>query len=120
VKAKTRLRATAPSTRRFTFGEWFGSHHVPAKVAPEPLTVVRSVYGAGLNLATTVSPRRFADPTLMQGEPARIVLAALSTFEQAMPVGQGVTDLAARARIDPHTAREAIDFLAEGLFLQPA
>ena len=99
--------------------DWFGTHGVPARVAKEPMTVVRSTYGAYLNLTTAVSPRKFADPSLRQGEEARILEAALSAFSQPTPVAQGVSRLASSARIDAHTAREAIQFLAEGLFLQP-
>ncbi|MBS2028538.1 MAG: cobalamin-dependent protein [Deltaproteobacteria bacterium] len=118
MKATTRLR-TAASSRQFTMSDWFGSHGVPARVAKEPMTVVRSTYGAYLNLTTAVSPRKFADPSLRHGEEARILQAALLTFDQPIPVPQGVTRLASSARIDAQTAREAIQFLAEGLFLQP-
>lgn len=120
TKPSSPLRNTTASTRRYSMGEWFGSHHVPAKIANEPLTVVRSAYGAYLNLTTSVGPRKFADPTLMQGEPARILLEALATFEKPMAVSQGASQLAAKARIDADTAREAIEFLAEGMFLQSA
>lgn len=120
VTRRTRLRNTAPSTLRFTLGEWLGTHNVPAKVAQEEVTVFRSVYGAGLVCAPSVSPRRFTDPTLAQGADGRILLAALAAFEQPTTVAQAVTQLGATVKLDPRSAREAIDHLVDGRFLQPA
>jgi hypothetical protein len=119
LNGRTRLRNTAPSTLQFKLGDWLGHHKVPAKVAQEPVTVVRSVDGTGLACAPSVSPRRFTDPTLDQGEDGQILLAALAAFERPATVAQAVTQLGAKVRLDPHSAREVIDHLVEGRFLQP-
>jgi hypothetical protein len=93
---------------------------VPAKVAGEQVTVVRSVEGYGLACAPTVSPRRFSDPTLEQGEAGKILLTTLATFAQPTTVASAVAELGAKARLDPSLARDVIDHLVEGRFLQPA
>jgi hypothetical protein len=116
----TRLRNTAPWTRQFTLGDWLGSHRAPAKVAKEPVTIVRSVDGITLNCAPSVSPRRFSDPTLTQGEDGAILLTALAAFERPTTVASAVKQLGTKARLDPHSAHEVIDHLVEGRFLQPA
>ncbi|MCP3169589.1 B12-binding domain-containing radical SAM protein [Myxococcus qinghaiensis] len=120
VNGRTRLLNTAPSTRRFTLGEWLGQHRAPAKVAQEPVTVLRSVDGITLTCAPTVSPRKFSDPTLVQGQDGAILLAALAAFERPATVSSAVSQLGTKARLDPHSAREVIDHLVDGRFLQPA
>ena len=70
--------------------------------------------------APSVSPRRFSDPTLVQGEDGAVLLAALAAFERPTPVANAVTQLRTKARLDPDSAREVIDHLVEGRFLQPA
>ena len=118
--ARTRLLNTAPSTRRYTLGEWLGTHRVPAKVTHEEVTVVRSVEGWEIYCAPTVSPRRFKDPTLDQGEDGRILLTALAAFEKPTTVASAVTQLGNRVHLDPSSAREVIEHLVDGRFLQPA
>jgi hypothetical protein len=120
LNGRTRLRNTAPWTQRFSLGDWLGSHRAPAKVAGEQVTVIRSVDGTTMSLAPSVSPRRFSDPTLTQGEDGAILLAALAAFERPTTVSNGVTQLGAKARLDPDSAREVIDHLVDGRFLQPA
>ncbi|HLL54983.1 MAG TPA: cobalamin-dependent protein [Myxococcaceae bacterium] len=120
VNARTRLVNTAPSTLRFKLGDWLGSHRVPAKVAGEQVTVVRSVEGYSLACAPTVSPRRFSNPTLEQAEAGKILLTTLATFAQPTTVASAVAELGAKAHLDPSSAREVIDHLVEGRFLQPA
>jgi len=120
VHAKTRLVNTAPSTLQFKLGDWLGPHRVPAKVAGEPVTVVRSVEGFSLACAPTVSPRRFSDPELEQGDAGKILLATLATFEKPTPVAGAVAELGTKLRMDPDSARDVIDHLVEGRFLQPA
>lgn len=112
----TRLVNTAPSTQRLTLGDWFGSHLVPAGVAQEQVTVVRSVNGAELVCAPSVSPRRFADRTMDQGESGQLLLTTLAAFAQPTTVSRAVTLL---GRFDPQAARQAIDHLVDGCFLQP-
>ena len=120
INGRTRLRNTAPSTLRFKLGDWLGHHRVPAKVAQEQVTVVRSVDGTGLVCAPSVSPRRFTDPTLDQGEDGQILLTTLAAFERPTTVSSAVAQLGAKAKLDPHSAREVIDHLVDGRFLQPA
>src|SRR6218665_25262 len=120
INGRTRLRNTAPSTLRFKLGDWLGHHRVPAKVAQEQVTVVRSVDGTGLVCAPSVSPRRFTDPTLDQGEDGQILLTTLAAFERPTTVASAVAQLGAKAKLDPHSAREVIDHLVDGRFLQPA
>lgn len=119
LNGRTRLRNTAPSTRQFTLGDWLGSHRTPAKVAREPVTVVRSVDGITLSCTPSVSPRRFSDPALVQGENGAILLAALAAFERPTTVSEAVTQLGKKARLDPSSAHEVIDHLVDGRFLQP-
>jgi hypothetical protein len=120
LDGRTRLVNTAPSTQQFKLGDWLGSHRVPAKVAGEPVTVVRSVEGFGLACAPSVSPRRFSDPTLDQGEDGKILLTALAAFERPTPVARAVAQLGTKARLDPDAAHEVIEHLVDGRFLQPA
>lgn len=120
INGRTRLRNTAPSMLQFKLGDWLGPHKVPAKVAQEPVTVVRSVDGTGLVCAPSVSPRRFTDPTLDQGEDGKILLTTLAAFEQPTTVATAVEQLKAKARLDPGSAREVIEHLVDGRFLQPA
>ena len=120
IHGRTRLKNTAPWTQQFTLGDWLGSHRAPAKVAQEPVTVVRSVDGITLPCTPSVSPRKFSDPTLSQGEDGAILLAALAAFERPTTVASAVTQLGTKARLDPQSAREVIDHLVDGRFLQPA
>ena len=120
INGGTRLLNTSAATLRFTLGDWLGHHRVPAKVAQEPVTVVRSVEGTGLVCAPTLSPRRFTEPTLDQGEDERILLSTLATFERPTTVSHAVAQLGTKAKLDPHSAREVIDHLVNGRFLQPA
>ncbi|RKG74266.1 B12-binding domain-containing radical SAM protein [Corallococcus terminator] len=120
INGRTRLLNTAPSKQQFTLGDWLGAHRAPAKVSQEPVTVMRSVDGITLSCAPSVSPRKFSDPTLAQGQDGAILLAALATFERPTTVSSAVTQLGTKARLDPHSAREVIDHLVEGRFLQPA
>jgi len=120
INGRTRLLNTAPSTLQFKLGEWLGPHRVPAKVAQEQVTVVRSVDGTGLVCAPSVSPRRFTDPTLDQGEDGQILLSTLAAFERPTTVASAVAQLGAKVKLDPGSAREVIDHLVDGRFLQPA
>ncbi|MFY1830957.1 B12-binding domain-containing radical SAM protein [Myxococcus fulvus] len=119
VNGRTRLVNTASSPRRFSLGDWLGSHRAPVKVAREEVTVLRSVDGITLSCAPTVNPRKFSDPTLVQGDDGAILLAALAAFERPTTVSSAVSHLGSKARLDPHSAREVIDHLVEGRFLQP-
>jgi hypothetical protein len=89
-------------------------------VAQEQVTVVRSVNGTGMACAPSVSPRRFTDPTLDQGEDGRILLSTLAAFERPTTVASAVAQLGAKVKLDPNSAREVIEHLVDGRFLQPA
>ncbi len=120
LNGRTRLLNTSPSTLQFKLGDWLGQHRVPAKVAQQEVTVVRSVDGTSMACAPSVSPRSFTDPTLDQGEDAAILLTTLATFQRPTTVANAVTQLGAKAKLDPYSAREVIEHLVEGRFLQPA
>ncbi len=120
INGRTRLVNTSPSTLQFKLGEWLGSHRVPAKVAQEQVTVVRSVNGTGMACAPAVNPRRFTDPTLDQGEDGKILLTTLAVFERPTTVASAVSQLGAKAKLDPGSAHEVIEHLVNGRFLQPA
>ena len=120
INGRTRLVNTAPSTLRFKLGEWLGAHRVPSKVAQEQVTVVRSVNGTGMACAPSVNPRRFTDPTLDQGEDGKILLTTLAVFERPTTVASAVSQLGAKAKLDPGSAHEVIEHLVNGRFLQPA
>lgn len=120
VHGRTRLVNAAASTRTFELGEWLGQHRAPARVAKEQVTVVRSVDGAGVTCAPSLSRRRFSDPALQQGEEGSALLAVLAAFERPAAVDAAVARLRSGAKMDPALAREAIDQLAAGRFLRPA
>jgi len=120
LKGSTRLLNTAPSTREVALGDWLGSHRVPPKVAGEQATVVRSVDGTTIVCAPSVNPRKFSDPTLAQGEDGAILLAALATFERPTGVAKAEAELGKKVGLSPGEAREVIEHLVEGRFLQPA
>jgi hypothetical protein len=120
INGRTRLLNTSPSTLRFKLDDWLGPHRVPAKVARQEVTVVRSVDGTGLVCAPSVNPRSFTDPTLDQGEDAAILLTTLATFQRPTTVANAVAQLGTKAKLDPYSAREVIEHLVEGRFLQPA
>ena len=101
VNGRTRLLNTSASTRQFELGDWLGRHRVPGRVAQEPVTVVRSVNGTGLACAPSVSPRRFSDPTLEQGEDGSALLAVLAAFERPTTVDSALAKLRSKARLDP-------------------
>ncbi|MFT3709554.1 MAG: cobalamin-dependent protein [Archangium sp.] len=73
VTPKTRLKNAAPAMRKLTLGEWFGPHAVPAALHDEAVTAVRSSNGTGLVCAPSVSPRKFAHPSLHQGKEAQAI-----------------------------------------------
>lgn len=120
IDARTRLVNTAPSTRRFTLGDWVGPQAVPGNLAREEVTVVRSVDGADLVCAPSVSPRRFWDPTMEQGDNGRVLLKTLAAFAQPTTVAKAAAQLATTAKLDPGSARHVIDHLVDGRFLQPS
>ncbi len=114
IEGRTRLINTAASTLQFELGAWLGPYRVPARVAKEPVTVVRSIDGAGLSCAPSVSRRKFSDPLLQQGEEGAALLDVLAAFERPTTVNAALT------KLKTPDAREVIDHLAAGKFLQPA
>ncbi len=120
LDGRTRLINSAASTQQFELGAWLGSYRVPAKVAKEKVTVVRSVDGAGLSCVPTVSTRKFSDPLLQQGEEGAALLDVLAAFEKPTTVNAAIVKLRVKPRFDPELAREVIDHLASGKFLQQA
>jgi len=119
VTARTRFVTTIASTRRVALGDWLGRHHVPKKLANETISVMRSIDGAGLALAPTLSERKFTDPNLQQGESATAIATALSLFERPSTVDAALSRLEKEARLDAESAHELIDQLAVGKFIAP-
>ncbi len=113
----TRLRNAAVSTSEVSLGAWLGAWKVPAKVAGERVTLVRSLDGTGLACAPMVSHRRFSDPTLQQGDEGKALLAVLRAFERPTSVGAAVKAL--RGSLDAESAMEVIEHLTAGQFLRP-
>lgn len=120
VHGGTRLVNAVASTLHVELGDWLGRHRVPARVAHEPVTVMRSVDGPGLACAPSLSPRRFADPELQQGEAGAAILSVLAAFTRPTAVDSALARLAVEAKLDPDSAREVVDHLAAGRFIQPA
>ncbi|MBL8958064.1 MAG: cobalamin-dependent protein [Myxococcaceae bacterium] len=100
--AKTKLISSVVSRQTPTLGEWLGAWRVPAKLAGERLTVLRSENGGGLACAPKL--KGFDDPLVESGPAATGLLAALETF--AKP---------ARADAAP---RELVEGLLAGGFLK--
>lgn len=117
VNGGTRLKNAAAATLQFELGDWLGKYRVPGRVAKEPVTVVRSINGQGLSCAPSVSTRKFADPSLQQGEEGSALLAVLAAFERPTPVKAALAKLT--PRLEVKAARELIDHLAASRFLQP-
>ncbi|OJT26009.1 hypothetical protein BO221_09245 [Archangium sp. Cb G35] len=46
--------------------------------------------------------------------------AALASFMRGLPATSAVAQLGAKVKLDPHSAREVIEHLVDGRFLQPA
>lgn len=118
VTPKTLLRDASASRQTVTLGEWLGTWRVPAKVAREQVTVVRSVDGVGLACAPTVSQRRFEDPNLQQGDDGAALLAVLDAFGKPTTVDAAVTSLR-RKKLDEGAALEVIEHLVAARFLTP-
>jgi hypothetical protein len=114
----TRLINASAARKEFELGEWFGRYRVPARVAKEKVVIVRSTHGAGLTCAPDVSPRRFSDPMLEQGESAAALLAVLDAFEKPTKVSAVLPKLK-KAGLDVDSAFEVIDHLTMGRFLKP-
>ncbi len=120
VNGRTRLVNTSAATLQFELGDWLGRYRVPVRVAKEPVTVVRSINGTGLACAPSVNPRKFSDPMLQQGDDGSALLEVLAAFERPTAVNTALSKLSPKGPLDPEAAREIIDHLAAGRFLQPA
>ena len=57
---------------------------------------------------------------LAQGADGKILLATLDAFAQPLTVAEATTQLGAKAKLDPGSARAAIDSLVHARLLQPA
>lgn len=119
VRAKTKLVDGSVARETFALRDWLGAHKVPGKVGDERVTVIRSVDGAGLSCAPSVSPKKFVDPLLQQGDDGRVLLAVLDAFKQATPVEAAVSSLRTKAKLDPALSTEVIEQLAQAKFLAP-
>ncbi len=120
VNGRTRLLNASAATSSFELGEWLGAHRVPARLAGEKVTVVRSADGTGVACAPSLKAKSFADPAVQPGKEGAALLAVLAAFERPTTVDAAVARLKAQARLDPGVAHEVIEHLAAGQFLRPA
>ncbi|MEW5738206.1 MAG: cobalamin-dependent protein [Myxococcota bacterium] len=120
LSGRTRLESTAPMTKVVRLGDWLGAWQVPAKLREAPVTVVRSVDGHGLTCAPSVAPGRLPHAHLQAGDEGAAVLAVLGVFSQPTTVDAAVAELRAKARLPPAAARDLIEHLTAGRFLEPA
>jgi len=119
LTGRTRLEATTV-TRSVALGDWLGAHVVPSKVAGAPVTVLRSVIGAGLACAPALDPRAFEDPMLQQGEAATAVLEALAACARPTTVDAASGRLMKKLAVDEGAALELIEHLVSKRFLSRA
>jgi hypothetical protein len=63
--------------------------------------------------------KTLADPTLDQGDDGAVLLSALAVFQRPTTVAKAVTHLGRKAGLDAGAAREVIQHLVDGRFLQP-
>lgn len=112
----TKLKDVSAERREVELGAWLGTFRVPAKVAKEKVTIVRSLDGVGLSCAPSLSARRFEDPSLQQGEEGAAVLAVLDAFATPKTVDEAVTALRKR-RVPDEVSHELIDHLVATRFL---
>lgn len=115
---RTRLVNATAATQTYSLGEWLGSHRAPARIANETATVIRAVDGAGVTCAPTVDPKVFSDASLELGERGRAILAVLDAFATPTPLGAGLKALSSKRTLDAEAAREVVDALVSGRFLQ--
>jgi hypothetical protein len=111
----TRLVNSAAETTTMPLGKWLGAHRVPASVRGEKITAVRSVNGAGLVLAPTVSEKEFFDPSLQQGAEGRAVLSVLEAFAKPTVLSEGIR----RIKLPGQVGLDLIDHLAQVRILRP-
>jgi hypothetical protein len=116
----TLLVTSLSSTTQVPLGTWLGHHRVPARLAKEPVTVVRALDGAGLACTPGLDERRFEDPLLQQGPVGAAILAALECFKRPATMQVGVGQLKKRAKLDVDSALELVEGLVAGHFLARA
>jgi hypothetical protein len=119
VEGHTRLVAAPAQTRQVPLGDWLGRHRVPARLAAEPVTVLRADDGAGLACVPGLAAARWADPALVQGDDAALLLAVLEAFSRPTTVAVALGGLRKAARVDADAGREAVEHLVAGRFLRP-
>jgi hypothetical protein len=90
---------------------------VPAAFTSEPVTVLRSENGAGMACAPALSPKRFADPLLQQGDEGAAVLSALDAFKKPGSIGSVMPKLRSALGVDDGAVFELIDHLVSKRFL---
>lgn len=120
LKPGTRLVDASAAREVFGLREWLGAWRVPAKLAQEQVTVVRSVNGQGFTAAPKLSAKQFHHPLVQQGPEAQALLAVLDAFAKPTTVEAAVQALRAKAKLDPQLAEEVIAHLAAGKFLAVA
>lgn len=116
LMARTKLRAST-EFKQVSLGDWLGRYKVPAAVVAEPVTVLRSENGAGMACAPALSPKRFSDPMLQQGEEGAAVLTALDAFKKPGSIGSVMPKLKAALGVDDGAVFELVDHLVSKRFL---
>lgn len=114
LTARTLLRTGVAARREVSLGDWLGTHRVPTAVARTQVTVLRSHIGGGLACAPSLSPERFEDPALQQGDDAGLILSALASFEKSTTVERA---LARHRDLDPELWFDLVDHLESSGFL---
>jgi B12 binding domain len=117
LNAHTPLVNASAATASFTWRDWFGAYQTPSRLADEQVMVIRSADGHGLTCAPSVRLQKNVEPSVYQGDDAKLLLDLLQGFHQPKPMRQVL------AQLPPQQAdhgREAVEHLVSGGFLQPS
>lgn len=116
----TRLKTTLLTRRETSLGDWLGRHKVPTKLAPTPVTVLRSANGAGLACAPGLDPSRFEDPMVEAAEAGAVVLSVLGAAERPVTVEALTAHVMHEFACDEEAAAEAVELLLTRRFVSRA
>ncbi len=116
----TRLVTSLASRGETTLGQWLGPHVAPEGLFDEPVTLFRTVDGAGLACSTTLSERRFTDPSVQQGTTAKAIVATLEAFKTPVALSTGVHQVVKRAKVAAAEAESVVHELVAGRFVRPS
>lgn len=117
LKPTTRVRSSVAERTRVELGRWLGEHRVPPALRGVQVTVLRAIDGAGLACVPSLSPRRFSDDAIEQGDAARALLAAVDACATPVSLQRAAHQVAADAGLGPKEAQEVIEVLVGEGFL---